>query len=211
MEFEVKQLYDKQFGQTGKRADLSRIEKYFNPIGIPRLYANPANYVPLGSQLNEQVEADEPAPEATTNLLGVTIHLPIEIDGYKLPNEPLVTVRASKKIIETEIDSNDPSYQGTFKELFSVGDWEVTIQGIVFNEDNSEDIPEKEIRKLRKLFLERKSLPVKNRLLDIYKITRLAIYDFEADSMEGQIDAQAYTLKCKSDMLWNLENIKPTS
>lgn len=209
MEFEVEQLYNKQFGQTGKKGNISNIQNYFSPIGLPRLDAKPINYVPFGSKMEKAIEADEPAPEATTNLLGVTIHLPLELGGHKLPNEPLIRITSSKKIIETDMDSNDPKYPGTFKELYSVGDWIVTIKGIVFNESNSEDIPEREIQALRKMYLKRESLLVKNRLLEIYKIGRLAIYSFEADSMEGQINAQAYIMKCKSDMLWNLENIKP--
>lgn len=202
-------LYDQQFGQVGKKGSIQKVANYFSPIGIPRLDAQPLNYIPFGSALEEPVDTGELPPEAVQNSYGVVIHLPLKMGGYLLPNEPRLTIRSKKTIIETQIDSNDPALQGTFKELFSVGDWEVTIQGIVFNDDNENDIPEREIRKLRQLYLKRESLEVENRLLEIYKITRLAIYDFDADDMPGQINAQAYVFKCKSDNLWNLENVKP--
>ena len=80
-----------------------------------------------------------------------------DLDGYRLPNEPIVEINGSKTIIKTPIDGQD----GTFKELYSKNDWDITIRGIAVNEDEeSDDYPEEIVSKLYQLDAKKISVPV---------------------------------------------------
>ena len=131
-----------------------------------------------------------------------------EVQFYDFPNEPLLEIHGSKKIIETDVDGQD----GTFKELYNLGDYSVTIRGVAIDDRaESEDYPEDIIRNLRTIFELRHHLEVDNPLLALFNIKYLTIYDFDLPKIEGAPSMQPYEFMCKSDKDFNLELRKTTA
>lgn len=134
--------------------------------------------------------------------MGTPLFLPCTLDGVRLPNEPIITITGGKKIIETDFDDQ----VGTFKEIFSLMDYRVLIEGIAVEDEAQDDIyPEEIVRQIRKLCEKRTHLKVTNDLCTLFNITHLVIYDFDFPRIPGEIGVQGYTLKCKSDKPLSLE------
>ena len=99
-------------------------------------------------------------------LEGVVLAMPTKLqisprgdaeEMWQLPNEPLISVQGKKSIVMSSIDGQD----GTFKELYSVDDWRVVIQGICINDDNlSEEYPQEQIRKIKRIINVKSSRPL---------------------------------------------------
>jgi hypothetical protein len=121
---------------------------------------------------------------------------------WQLPNEPLISVQGKKSIVMSSIDGQD----GTFKELYSVDDWRVVIQGICINDDSlSEEYPQEQLRKIKRIINVKSSLKVVNDMLTIFGINRLALVDYDFPSLPGVPSAQPYTLTFVSDNEFELE------
>lgn len=138
----------------------------------------------------------------STGLEGVQVILPLELDGFRFPIEPVISVRGRNKIIETEFDGNDA---GTFKEMYSVGDYQVTIRGILLNDDpDFEQLPERDMRKLRAICEKQTHIKAVSELLAIYGIEYLAIKDYDFPGVPGELEMQAFELQCVSDKPYDL-------
>lgn len=155
-----------------------------------------------------------------TSMIGTPVVMPMKFDDQWLPVEPLVTISRKKRIIETELDYID----GTFKEGFSNGDYEITIQGVILDEEDlePENFPEKQMRILKRLInrtVKRDengnilkgigSIEVTHQLLNLMGIYRIVIYDYSLPQVPGQNTIQNYTLTCKSDVSHEIELKKP--
>lgn len=173
-------------------------QRTFNYVGTPIPSANPKAYIPGHSLIWK-----EPV-EGRTNMLGVPYFLPVELDGYQLPNEPIITITGGKRIIETPIDDTD----GTFKEGFALDDYSITIQGIAEVEGNPFEYPWEIVRKIRQLFEKRAAVSINNELTALFNIDRLVIYDLRLMGEPGSETYQPYELQCKSDKVYELE-LKP--
>lgn len=130
-----------------------------------------------------------------TGLLGTPIHLPLELDGWRLPNEPLIDVAATKLIVKTPIDGND----GTFKELYSNGDYELTIRGICIDDADPDRYPEDQVRRLRNILELRSHVRIVNRLTSLWNIEHVAIESWSFPAVPGQLGMQGYEIRCTSD------------
>ena len=210
-EYDLKQLYERGFGYVGNPLP-ERVGNYLAPVGAPRIDATPRSYIPGGSLLEKQEEQPLPV-DVETSLTGVPIHMPLRVSyrtdegeevEFKFPNEPLIELRVTKNIIKTPIDSND----GTFKELFSMNDYSVTIKALLINED-AEDIPEEEITELRRILEHRGSLRINNRLTDLFRIEYIAINEARFADMKGEVQSQAVVIRADSDRLHDLELDNP--
>lgn len=184
---------------------LTLFQLAFGYVRMPHNRSGIAAVVPSASAFNQEDEITVELKEYNS-VFGQPIFMPVvlEIPGlkWKCPNEPVVTLNVSKRIIETEIDSND----GTFKEGFSLGDYEVDIDGIIVNElDAGERYPEEEVAKLRRIVEYKGSVKVYCDLLSIFNINDLAIFSMTMPPMAGQPSVAAYSLKCKSDRNIDLE------
>jgi hypothetical protein len=169
----------------------------FGYIGQPYFTANPKSYVPLiNLDKNEAVDITE----RQYSLLGTPIFLPCKLEGIELPNEPIIQISGSKTIIKTQIDGQD----GTFKELYSLNDYQVTIRGVVTNEEN-DDYPEDIIRKIRTICELKKSVTIINALTSLFDINKIAIESFSFPAVEGQISMQAYEINASSDRDFELK------
>jgi hypothetical protein len=179
----------------------------FGYKGIPHVGLKQSAYVPEGSKLSE-IEIVKAFGEdstgsftRTSSTLGTPFFMPCKIDGFQLPNEPIVTLKKTKTIIETPIDGNE----GTFKEHYSGGDWNITIKGLCIMDDDTDEYPEEQVRALRKIIEKKTGLDVVCRLLSYFNINHLSIYDCDFPAIEGAPGIQPYELQCKSDKYFDLE------
>lgn len=176
---------------------LDLYQKTFNYVGTPLLSANPQAYIPGNSLIWEN------NVEGPTNLLGIPYFMPVELDGYYLPNEPIMQLTGGKRIIETPIDDTD----GTFKEGFALDDYSIVIQGIAVDEQSGQ-YPWEIMRKIRSIFEKRSNIRINNELTALFNIDRLVIYDLKLIGEPGAEFYQPYELVCKSDKVYELE-LKP--
>jgi len=182
---------------------LSLYQRAFGFVARPSSLTYSAVNVPINSSLFNDLNIPEVKASEMSDI-GTPIFLPCTIDDYKMPNEPIINISGSKKIIETDFDGQD----GTFKEIFSLNDYSVQISGIAVSE-NEDEMPEEDIRQIRKLAEKRGSSKIVNDLCSIYNITEIVIYDFDFPTVPGEMSSQGYVLKCKSDKSLNLEVKKP--
>jgi hypothetical protein len=135
------------------------------------------------------------------SLLGVPLFMPCTLDGVKLPNEPMIEISGAKNIVRTTIDGND----GTFKEMYSVDDYKITIRGICIQEDGSNNYPEEQVRQLHQLFMKRKELIIVNKLATLFNVKYIALLDLQLPAIEGLTGAQPYIFSALSDTPITLE------
>lgn len=192
--FNLLQLYNRAFGY----------------VATPFQQNGASAFVPLGSAFDVQ-DLGERAPREFNSIFGTPIFMPVvlEIPGlkYKLPNEPVVTINLTKKIVETEIDSND----GNFLEGFSLGNYDVDIDGIVVDENNwgAEEYPEEDMRKIRQILEYKGSVKVYCKQLSLFNINEIAIFGSSFPAMPGEPSVAAYKITAKSDRNFDLEVKKP--
>lgn len=133
---------------------------------------------------------------------GVRLFMPIKLDGVQLQNEPLVEIRGKKIIKKTDLTGEHregvTNKRGSVKELINIGDYTITIRGIVINED-SEEYPEAEIRKIRKIVEARRSVSIESQLTNIFNINLMAIEDSYYPVVPGIQHAQGYEIVGYSD------------
>lgn len=151
-------------------------------------------------------EAYQPIPpialrHGKEGLYGTVIQMPVTIGGVELPNAPLVEISGSKNIIATTIDGSD----GTFKELFSLGDYEITIRGVAVDETDLENYPEDIMRQIRKVAESKKHVEVTSALTTLFGISHVAVMAYRFPQLPGSIGAAPYELHCLSDREFNLK------
>lgn len=160
------------------------------------MYTRPLDARPRLVEAEAYTFDDKPLPQAVeTGLLGTPILLPCKLDDVQLPNEPLITLSGSKRVVMTEVDGND----GTFKELYSRGDMEVLIQGIAVDDDNPDEYPENQVRAIRNLVEKPSHLRIVNRLTALWNIEHVAVLSYSFPAVPGEIGMQGYEIRCVSD------------
>lgn len=175
-------------------------------FNLPELYTNafgqiagkvfildPVVRVPEAKGVNQLTVIDSDTDR--TSIMGTPIHMPCKLNDTELPNEPMIEIRGAKNIVTTPIDGMD----GTFKELFSIGDYRVTIRGIVIQEDGTDNYPDVEVRAIRDLCESKTDLRISNQLTTIFGITNVVIVDYEFGVIEGANGTQPYVINCLSD------------
>lgn len=183
------------------RLDLINLyNSLFGYVGAPYSSLNTKYKVESQEGWDADLANNSPEPLAIA-ANGSPIHLPCDLGDYTLPNEPLISIAQTKHIITTKLDGVD----GTFKELYSQGDWLVTIKGICIDEDNPDSYPEDQVRQIRNICEERKHVAITNRLTALFNIEHLAIERFEFPAVPGQLGMQGYVIRAKSDREFMLE------
>lgn len=163
----------------------------------------------LGYKIVNVLKQDE---LISNNVFGLPIFMPFSIEKfkYKDPNGKFVIVSpqldfpcciieiyASKNVIETEVAGRD----GTVKEYISMGDYSVTIKGLLGNGDkNDARYPLQIVNHLHEIYKAPVSIPVVHRVLN-----KLGIYDLVIKELNlpviGEIEnLQAFELQCLSDI-----------
>jgi hypothetical protein len=133
-----------------------------------------------------------------TSVFGTPLFMPCRLDDYMLPNEPLITINGQNTIVKTLLTG----VKGSVKEIINSDDYVIKIQGIIVNED-SDDLPEDDIRTMRTILEKKDSIFISNRLLTLFDIHQVVIESFTFPGVEGQQNCQAYEINCISD--WPIE------
>lgn len=114
------------------------------------------------------------------------------------PNEPLVSFDLAKTIIETPTVGQ--SRKGTVKEYITTEDWQITIQGLCINTEDSDLYPSQQVEELNRLFQKNEALEVQsNKLFSLFGINNIVLKDISFDPMPGQEGIQKYEIKAVSD------------
>lgn len=154
----------------------------------------------------EQLIANVPNDLKPDKLLGVKCYCPLSLrwegekEWWQLPIDPVIAVRGQNTIVKRsvlKVATGDKARRGTVKELWSQGDYEVSIAGILVS-GTAGELPENDIRKLRNYCEGRESVEVNSPLLTLFGIERIAIEQFEFPHTAG-MENQQYNLTCSSD------------
>lgn len=134
------------------------------------------------------------------------------IDGknrYTLPYEPMISISSANNIVERTVAKagNDAQYEGTVKERWSRGDWEIKITGVLIGSiltgDVSQCFPKSDFEKLRDILQRRKNWKINCSPLELLGINSIVIYDMNFPFTKGE-NVQAYEITAKSDFDYNL-------
>ena len=181
--------------------DRNLVELYqhaFGQVAIPWPIKPPVDRVEI--KANDYFDIPQSQFELQS-MLGTPIFQPVTLEDVLLPNEPIVEIRCAKRIVRTDIDGMD----GTFKELFSMDDYGVTIRGIITQEDGSDNWPEDTVRQIRALFERKSALRITNTMANLFGIHLLAIDSIEFPVIEGSNGVQPYIIQGMSDKILDIE------
>jgi hypothetical protein len=122
-----------------------------------------------------------------------------ESEWWRLPLDPVVSVTCKNIIVRRRVlkTSADVKRRGTIKETWSQDDYEINIAGVLINSQYNE-LPEAELRRLRRYCEERKPLMIESALFSIFNINRMVVEDYQLPFTKG-IENQTYTIKGYSD------------
>lgn len=141
-----------------------------------------------------------PLPTGMGNLGFTEYTCPVTLEGggmyCKLAADPLIAVSRTNEIAKRSVAK--PRWnEGTIKESWAVGDWQINITGIIIA-DSKEHL-EQAVMKLDAVCLVRESLGVTCPVLnDFYGITRLAIESLQLPFTPGVLNQQ-FTIQAVSD------------
>ncbi|WBO85230.1 DUF6046 domain-containing protein [Hymenobacter yonginensis] len=199
-----------------ERNPLDLYRKHFGFVGLPcpGTRAEQARVDILRSADIQKRDAATIARQsaAPAHYLGTPIFMPVTLDGFTLPFEPLVEISVSKSIVRTPL----AGYDGTVKENMGLDDYAIAIRGVVLNED-SDDYPETQVLQLRNLFKKKQSLDIVCPLLGLFNITRIALENLRLPAEEGVLHYQPYKFTGYSDfdaellLRDDLEKLLPTN
>lgn len=135
----------------------------------------------------------------------------IDENGQKflLPYEPMLNISSANNIVERTVAKagNDIKYQGTVKERWSRGDYEIKITGVLIGSiltgDVSQCFPKSDFEKLRDILESRKSWGIQCEPLQLLGISKIVVYDMNFPFTKGE-NVQAYEISVKSDFDFNL-------
>lgn len=125
---------------------------------------------------------------------GDEVFLPCSIEGKQLPNEPIISLKAKKRIVKT----TPPGLAGTVKEHIQLDDYVIQIKGEMINEEE-DDLPQQQMRDIRELCEQLGPLKITNRLLSYYNIDYIVITSFEFPAGPGMRHRQPYVINALSD------------
>jgi hypothetical protein len=132
-----------------------------------------------------------------TNALGASLFMPLALDGWQLPNEPILEATLKKTIVSTALTGN--TRKGTVKELINTEDYELKIKGVIINLESSTEYPSADVEHLKELVEINKSITIQSAITDILAIKKVVIQSFKLLPMVGVQHAQAYEISMLSD------------
>lgn len=168
-------------------------QQAFGYVGLPYPQKNGVISVDIGED-NEQIPVKDDALYNGVSVFGTPLFMPCQLDDYILPNEPIITINGQNTIVKTILTG----VKGSVKEMINSDDYVIKIQGIIVNED-SDDYPEDDVRKMRKILEKGDVVDISNRLLTLFDIHQVAIESFIFAGIEGNQNCQAYEIACISD------------
>lgn len=158
---------------------------------------------PLSDELQEAVDSGRLAIGETCWQVPVRLRLDSEPEkdgGLLLPLDPLVSVSGRNVITRRYVSKSQK--RGSIKERWSQDDWEITIAGLITDDDNATTAAY--MAELRRYCEARESIHITCDLLNNYfDVTRIAIETYDFPFTKG-IENQQFTIKAYSDDLYDL-------
>lgn len=105
----------------------------------------------------------------------------------------LISLNQSKNIVKTQIQGR----AGTIKEYVGLGDYSLSINGILTGSNGS--YPKDQLMALKTVLTAPISIPVVSWYLQMFDIDFIVIDGFDADQAEGAYSQQAFTINACSD------------
>lgn len=182
---------------------VSQLARTYNVQNVRTLNATPPN--DYKGKINQTTQQDK---ELYKSSLGTPVFtdLTFEEVRYELgdgsirrvPNiilqTILITVSQSKNIIVTQIQGRN----GTVKEYIGMGDYEVTINGIIAGPNGH--YPIDEVHALKQMLDAPVAIPVTSWYLQNLDIYSLVVKDYAFDQEPGGYSKQNFTINCISDL-----------
>lgn len=180
---------DKPFDTSHEHYEIIKYDKHYSgtvPVQIEKKF--------------EEVKGDF----TFTSVLGTPLVMPVKINGYQLPNEPLVTITGSKKIVKTVLTGSSGEgriqRRGTVKELISVNDYQIKISGrIVSEKADASGYPVEELKQIMKLYEARKAVTIECALTQLLGIELIAISQISLPGEPGMHNNQRFEITGFSD------------
>lgn len=141
-----------------------------------------------------------PLPQGMGNSGFIEYKCPVTFEGSyiycELASDPLIAVSRANEIAKRSV-AKPRDHEGTIKESWAVGDWQVTISGIIVAETKEE--LNKAVMQIDSVCMARESVKVTCPALnDVYGITRLAIERLDLPFTPGELNQQ-FTITALSD------------
>lgn len=116
---------------------------------------------------------------------------------YKMPNS-LISIRGKKNIVSTPMVGR----KGTVKELISMDDYEIRIQGVALDTD----WPDDQLATIKEIYSVNESVQLKCALTDIFmdEEDMVVIKSIDIPEMKGVEHAQTYSLDLETDRSFEL-------
>jgi hypothetical protein len=147
----------------------------------------------------------------TTSRLGTPIMMPVRFEavedyftsGFNLPPATLIEFQQSKEIVTTKVTGRN----GTIKEYIGLDDWQITIKGIIIDDDAPKLYPENIVRYLNRIKEAPVSIPITNKICEILKIYQIVIKDLSLPATEAFPGVQAFIITAMSDAPFEIKEL----
>ncbi len=180
------------------------------PFAIPPYWKNhPVTAKRLESLDGCAVDCLKNAP----HICALGLRLPLKIEDtpeegkkreenpyWELPIDPVITVSCRNEIVKRnvlKVKQNNVERRGSVKELWTQGDYEISISGVLIN-NNDNLLPDEDLRKLRAFCEHRGAIEVQSPLFTIFNITKICIESYDFPFTKG-MENQMYSIKAVSD------------
>jgi len=183
----------------------------YTPKGMFRI---PPVYVPIGFELqpgvntNYNIEGFEKwdyinnqnAQVFSSQFLGLAVFSDVILQNTTDQSffqmlQVLITVNQTKNIVKTVVQGRN----GTVKEMISLGDYQVSLEGGIY-ESNKFKYPMDDVRKLERLLATPEALKVISPFLnEIFEVHYLVVENYDFPQEKGKQNVQTFSIKSISD------------
>lgn len=191
--FDIEHLYKESFGTRGSAFNTPEKTVISQTKAIPIPIAPGENISGL----------DIDASLRYFNPIGRPLFMPMRIGELQLPNEPIVTINVSKKIVQTPLIGSKK--QGGVIELVHTDNYKINIKGIAVNFAHKGYYPKDIVDAIHKLFKEDKNQTIASPLTNLLGIERVVLTSLKFPPLTGTQHAQAFEISCVSDSDFILE------
>lgn len=220
MEFNEKSILFASLLGSKVAQQIPRFETIQNKLGKHVLPLPPRILIPVASwdsragyESTGDVKAGElwtaDAPKSESEQFFPFTFIDEKGQKYLLPYEPMLSISSVNNIVERTVAKagDDIKYQGTVKERWSRGDYEIKITGVLIGSILTGDVslcyPKSDFEKLREILESRKSWGIECEPLQLLGISRIVVYDMNFPFTKGE-NVQAYEISVKSDFDFDL-------
>lgn len=179
--------------------------------GLTRTDSKPQEHkaiIPFNSDIEDKMSLLN-TPIFDSLILGELNDKPkyLDLEGIEREYKPIsidlaiITITQTKNIVTTAIQGKN----GTIKEFISDGDFNISINGIIWINDNI--YPESEVQKFINIMKIPQSIKIYSNFVNMFGITEIVVNDYSLPQQEGMRNQQPFTINCISDEFINLEEV----